>query len=398
MKVALVSAFLFDNSIGGVENHIRFMTKEFGALGHELLIFKPVWSHEETRASATIDGCNIRFVQLGKKPYDIRRLSSSGSLGYVTGFIDKATYALRADLLTRHITDWQPDLVWQHDFSSSWLAARNLSRDFPVVLTNHTGEYLMLRNQPLGRPLLRRLLEHYSAIIGPSTELTPDFLQHAHTVHNGVDTQLFSPVTLAEKQKLKRSLLGHTDRFVVFCPRRWAPTKGILYLAQAIRKLNTQGELKFLFVFAGNHYYGFPQYIAEVDAHLRGMNNVVKLGNLAVDQIASYYRAADLVVIPSLMEAVSLAALEAMASGTPVLATQVGGMPEIIVHGENGYLVPPKDADALAETIGRIAEDENYDSVARAALHMVRQRYSWRVVARQTEAILYSVYHAQSQN
>ena len=397
MKVALVSAFLFDDSIGGVENHIRFMTKEFGALGHEILIFKPVWSHEETRASATIDGCNIRFVQLGKKPYEIRRLSSSGSLGYVTGFIDKATYALRADLLARHIAAWQPDLVWQHDFSSSWLAARKLSRDFPVVLTNHTGEYLMLRNQPWGQPLLRRLLEHYSAIIGPSTELTPNFLQRAYTVHNGVDTRLFSPVTLAEKQNLKRSLFGHTDRFVVFCPRRWAPTKGILYLAHAIRELNRQrSELDFLFVFAGNDYYGFPQYIAEVDAQLRGMNNVVKLGNLGVDQIASYYSAADLVVIPSLMEAVSLAALEAMASGTPVLATHVGGMPEVIIHGENGYLVPPKDAGALAEKIRYISEDENYTEVARAALQMVRQKYSWRAVARQTEAILHSVYRAQS--
>ena len=366
-------------------------------MGHELLIFKPVWSHEETRASATIDECNIKFVQLGKKPYEIRRLSSSGSFGYVTGFIDKATYAFRAGLLTQSIADWQPDLVWQHDFSSSWLVTRKLSHNFPVVLTNHTGEYLILRSQPLGKPLLRQLLEHYSAVIGPSTELTPDFLRCAYTVYNGVDTQLFSPVTLTEKQSLKRSLLGHTDRFVVFCPRRWAPTKGILYLARAIRTLNTRfGESKFLFVFAGNDYRGFPQYIAEVDAQLRGMNNVVKLGNLSVEQIASYYRAADLVVIPSLMEAVSLAALEAMASGTPVLATEVGGMPEIIIHGKNGYLVPSRDAGALAETIRHSAEDKAYADIARAALHMARQQYSWRAIARQTEAILQSVYHAQS--
>jgi glycosyltransferase involved in cell wall biosynthesis len=393
MRIALISAFLFDDNIGGVENHIRFMTQELSALGHELVIFKPVWAHEETRSSAVIHGCQIQFVQLGKKPFEVRKLASKGQLGFLAGFIDKALYSLRAGRVKREVVEWGPDLIWQHDFSSSWLATRKLSRNLPVVLTNHTGEYLMLRKLPAAQPLLRFLLRHYSAIIGPSLELTPDFLANSHTVHNGVDTQLFFPISRLQKLDLKQKLFNDSKPFVVFCPRRWAPTKGILYLAQAIRELNQEAEINdFLFVFAGDNYRGFPQYVGEVEAVLDDVSgNVLRLGNLTVEQMATYYQAADLVVIPSLMEAVSLAALEAMASGTPVLATDVGGMPEIVEDGKTGYLVPAKSASALHSALKRIRHDEQLATIAETALRITRNNYSWNAIAQATEKVLQSI-------
>jgi glycosyltransferase involved in cell wall biosynthesis len=391
LRLALVSAFVFDNSIGGLENHIRFMVKELGARGHELVIFKPVWQDEYSRNSKDVDGCSIRFVNLGQRPYNTVKRSGRRALGYMAGFLNKAAYSLRAARLVQQVTDWQPDVVWQHDFSSSWMATRKLSRRFPVVLTNHTGEYLMLRGLPLSRPLLGLALHHYSAIIGPSRELTPNFLANSHTIHNGVDAGLFCRIDSALKPALKQELFGEARRFVVFCPRRWAPTKGILYLARAIRELERQdpNEGKFLFVFAGSDYGGFPQYTAEVNRLLEDASvAIVKLGDLDVHEMAKYYQASDLVVIPSLMEAVSLSALEAMATGTPVLSTNVGGMPEIIKPGETGYLVSPKNEKALCSAIRMIASDPKSAPIAEQAFQLVHDHYNWSSIAAQTEAIL----------
>jgi acetolactate synthase-1/2/3 large subunit len=115
---------------------------------------------------------------------------------------------------------------------------------------------------------------------------------------------------------------------------------------------------------------------------------VIRLGDLKPDKIIPYYQSADLVVIPSLMEAVSLAALESMACGTPVVSTNVGGMPEIITDGETGYLVNPGQPDELAKAIQRIYNEPERATVAREAMNMVRQRYDWSVIAEATEDVL----------
>jgi glycosyltransferase involved in cell wall biosynthesis len=391
MRIAIISAFLFDNSIGGIENHIRFMVKELLKRGHEIPIFKPVWQHNFSKERCKIDGAEVVFVNLGKYPYDMTRWSGKGILGYSAGFLNKIAYSFRAHKLVQAIMLWKPDVVWQHDFSSSWLATRRLSKYYPVVLTNHTGEYLLLRNQPYGKLLLTWLMKHYSAVIGPSTELTPSFIKESYTIHNGVDINLFLPLERETKLQFKQKLFGDESKFVIFCPRRWAPTKGIIYLAQAIRELEkiTDDWSKFLFVFAGNDYDKYPNYVKEINKILQNSKiPILKLGNLDIYQMNQYYQAADLVVIPSLLEAVSLSALEAMAAGTPVLSTNVGGMPEIIKHGETGYLVEPANANALCKSILNIKQDKRYADIVQNSLDMIRARYRWQKIAEMTEGIL----------
>ena len=91
------------------------------------------------------------------------------------------------------------------------------------------------------------------------------------------------------------------------------------------------------------------------------------------------------------MEAVSLAAIEAMACGTPVLSTAVGGMPELINDGVNGYLVVSKDSDALASKILSISIDNNRNNISENAVNLVNNSYSWTKIAHETEKILSEV-------
>ncbi len=398
MKIALVSAFLFDDNIGGVENHIRFMVKELSKRGHEITVFKPVWQDEFEEGQAVTEGGTITYVNLGHKPYNTLRLSGGGRLGFLAGFLGKFAYNLRAARLSEAVSKAHPNIVWQHDFSSSWRATKQLSRRYPVVLTNHTGEYLMLQNQPGGHFLLAYLLKHYKAVIGPSTELTPTFHSNSYTLFNGVDTKLFYPVSNPERRVLRQSLLEREDAFTIFCPRRWAPTKGIIYLLRAVRQLPPEIAKRVHLVFAGSDYRGFPQYVAELNDLLTDMPvSFEKLGNLNIEKMVQYYQASDLVVIPSLMEAVSLSALEAMACRTPVLATDVGGMPELITDRQTGYLTTAGDSNALSESLINILESSTRFEVANNGYKLVTHSYSWEKIAEQTERVLLSAFNAKEQ-
>lgn len=389
MKIAILSVNLFDDSIGGVENHILFISKEMVKRGHEIVLFKPVWEDKYKENERNWDEkLKIIYINVGKRPYDLRRWSGQGKSGYLIGFLGKAAYVFAAGKIARAIASWNPELVWQHDFSSGWLATRKLSRRFPVVLTNHSGEYLMLNRY--ARLLLRWVLKHYNAVIGPSKELTPDFMKKAFTIHNGVDTSIFSPLSPEKRIEKKKQLYGMTDRFVIFCPRRWAPSKGVIFLAKAIRQLNEVHDLKskLFFAFAGDDTR-YPVYTEKIKYELADLEiPMSKLGDLKPSEVVPYYQSADLVVIPSLMEAVSLAALEAMACGTPVLSTNVGGMPEIITEGKTGYLVNPGQPDELAQEIQKIFNEPGRTDVSMEALNMVRRQYDWSAIAKSTETVL----------
>lgn len=391
MKIAILSVNLFDDSIGGVENHILFISRELIKRGQEIVCFKPVWEDKYKEAERKWDDqITIVYINLGKRPYDLRRWSGQGKSGYLIGFMGKAAYIFAAGKISRAIASWKPELVWQHDFSSGWLATRKLSRRFPVVLTNHSGEYLVLNRYSLGRSFLRWALGQYNAVIGPSKELTPEFLKKTVTISNGVDTSVYNPLSVEERLNKKLELFGGAEKFVIFCPRRWAPSKGIIFLAKAIRQLNEVNDLKskLVFAFAGDNTR-YPVYTEKIKSQLAGLEiQVIRLGDLQPDKMIPYYQSADLVVIPSLMEAVSLAALESMACGTPVVSTNVGGMPEIIKEGKTGYLVNPGHPDELVEAIQRIYDDPEKTIIAKEALNMVRRKYDWSVIAQATEIVL----------
>lgn len=401
MRIAVISSFLFDTSIGGAENHIRFLAKELAARGHELVVFKPEWNTVSGPAEA--DGIRVMRIGLGRPWCDARKASGQGVLGYVSAFLHKISFSKGAREVCRKVDEYGPDVVWQHDFLSGWISTRLLSKRYPVVLTNHQGQYLLMKRSPLARPLIPYLLKHYTAIIGPSRELTPGEHPNVHTIYNGVDTGYFRPLYPVERAALRRRLFGTEERFVVLCPRRWAPTKGVIVFAEALRLLQQShpGEASgVLAVFAGNEYHEYPRYAAEVSATLGSCGVETRLaGDLDVYDLRQHYQAADLVVIPSLLEAVSLSALEAMACGTPVLATRVGGMPELIENERSGLLVDRGSPAALSHAVAKaIASPSLCRRLASAGLRTVRERFTWQIVADRTESVLLDAAGASAMN
>ncbi|WP_427175166.1 glycosyltransferase family 4 protein [Arthrobacter sp. 92] len=193
-----------------------------------------------------------------------------------------------------------------------------------------------------------------------------------------MNTDLFVPLTLDGKHARRQSLGWNTDRTIAIVPRRWAPTKGVIFAAQAMS--SPQWPANCDVVFAGAGESDFPEYSAQIrrvlDASPVGYRII---DSLSMESMALAIQGADFCIIPSLMEATSLSALEAMSAGLPVVATTVGGLPEIIDEGVNGYLVPPMDPDAIAVSSAAVCSltpAERY-ALGQTSRERISTAYSW---------------------
>jgi glycosyltransferase involved in cell wall biosynthesis len=106
-------------------------------------------------------------------------------------------------------------------------------------------------------------------------------------------------------------------------------------------------------------------------------------GRLTHEELAQYYSAAQIAVVPSLYEGFGLPAAEAMACGTPVIATTGGALPEVV--GDAGILVPPGSADALAAAIKQLLNDKQaQERMSEAGRKRVKEKFDWEQAARKT--------------
>nr|WP_314529095.1 glycosyltransferase family 4 protein [uncultured Pseudomonas sp.] len=395
MKIGFLSVFNYGSSIGGVENHIYFISQELSALGHKIIIFQPYESSTDVQPVVSEDK-DVTIVKIPLKPNSLakflNRYNGAGSLGFLTGFLNKAKYLIHHKKIANIIESYNCDIVHQHDFISNVLTTKLLNkRGTPCILTNHTGEYLFFKKSYFGRILLKFILSHYRAVIGPSKELTPTEHFNSTTIYNGADLSVFKSAPLINNEPTLARLQLKKEDFIVLCPRRWAPTKGVLYLIESIVSNNYDKNIQFLF--AGSDYDGYEKYRSKLMSMLDNSNckaNIKLLGNLSIKDMVEAYNIADVVIIPSLMEAVSLSAIEAMCCGAVVISTNVGGMPELINHRKNGILIEPKSPHAIHESISLLYNDRTMLRNIQKNGFSTALNFTWTSIASKTQAIYMS--------
>jgi D-inositol-3-phosphate glycosyltransferase len=205
-----------------------------------------------------------------------------------------------------------------------------------------------------------------------------------------VDLSLFRPLS----QERTRQQLGVCDRrYMVLFVGRIEPLKGIdtLFRAMAIvAKDFPHWEDEICVCIVGGDASEKPEAINAEMERLRtlreelGISDLVTfLGAQAQDTLPSYYSAADMVVVPSHYESFGMVALEAMACGTPVIASKVGGLSFTVQDGITGFHVPERDPEALAEKISLLLKDHDLRSRLSVQATQWVQRYSWSKVAGQ---------------
>ena len=201
-------------------------------------------------------------------------------------------------------------------------------------------------------------------------------------IPNGVDVKKFSPGS----REMRGKIGVGDDEVMIIVARRMAPKNGVSVFARSVRAL---AGLPVRIVFAGD---GEERPTIEKLIDESGLaDRVTLLGNIPNDQMPSFLRAADMSVLPSLMEATSIAGLEAMACGLPLVGTNVGGIPEIIENEVTGLLVPKGDAAALGNAVKRLTLDAlTRRAMGVAARERVEAEFSWPVIAGRTAEIYWS--------
>jgi glycosyltransferase involved in cell wall biosynthesis len=162
----------------------------------------------------------------------------------------------------------------------------------------------------------------------------------AYVVHPCVSILSESKST-ASRSPHKQPIIGTACRLV--------PIKGIVYLIRAISLLQKTNR-EIVLEIAGS---GPEQTTLEAEIEKHGLSKQVKFLGWRTD-LSPLFAQWRLFILPSLEEGFGMAALEAMATGLPVIGTTVGGIPELIVDNETGFLVPPRDAEALADRIEKV--------------------------------------------
>ncbi|MCZ2808845.1 MAG: glycosyltransferase family 4 protein, partial [Candidatus Bathyarchaeota archaeon] len=202
-------------------------------------------------------------------------------------------------------------------------------------------------------------------------------------IYNGVDTNYFHPVN---KKESRKKLGLPKNRKIILSVRRLVYKNGLDTLIESIPLL-TRDHPDLLFVVAGK---GPSRKLIENRVKELGIDANIKLTGFVPDRLLPvYYDAADYFVIPSASgEGLPLVLLEAMACGLPVIATTVGGTPEIIKHMKNGVLVPPRNPEAMAETISKILSEERLGpTIGEEARRIVENRFTWEKNLHQLQEI-----------
>jgi glycosyltransferase involved in cell wall biosynthesis len=209
--------------------------------------------------------------------------------------------------------------------------------------------------------------------------------QRVTVVHSGVDCERFRPPTSQERADSRRALnISDTD-FVISAVGALEQRKGHRYLIEAIGVLAARpasSKVKCFIVGQGSIHKVLQGEIAVS----RTLERIKLVGR--VDDPREILWASDVFAMPSLKEGLGVAALEAMASGLPVIASDVGGLREVVKDDSSGFVVPPANAGAIAAAIGRLAESAELRSqMGAAARARVVENYSIETMAARTLAL-----------
>ncbi len=233
----------------------------------------------------------------------------------------------------------------------------------------------------------RRVMRRFEVVVSVSEPLTAQLERQGIagsrivTIANGVSVERFAAA--GETARLRSELGLEPGHRAIAVIGRLSPEKGQTVFLDAVAKIHGDvPEARFLLVGAGPSR---EELAARAEA-LGIASKVVFCGNRG--DIERVYALAEIVVIPSLTEGLPVVLLEAMAARTPVVATRVGAIPEVVEHGQSAMLVEPDDADSLATGMRKVLDDEGLrEGMAEAGSRRVRKAYSSRAMAKRYEEV-----------
>jgi glycogen(starch) synthase len=295
------------------------------------------------------------------------------------------------------LAGWRPDIVHAHDWLSAEAGIALAGQTgCPLVATIHATE-AGLWDGWLTTPLSRARhdteawLVHSAARTIVCSAAMRDEVSSAFGVDAGELTDVPNAVdppawqSTPDQRRAMRARMDIPDDvpLIVLAGRiEWE--KGGDVAVQALPFVRRHDNVRLVLAGSGSQRPSLTELAAE-----HGVADAVHFaGHLDEGELAALLAAADVALVPSSYEPFGMVALEASASGTPVIAGAAGGLPEVVTSGETGLLVPPRNPVALAEAIVQLLDNPAYGArLVEAAQREIARRFVWPLVARETEKI-----------
>ncbi len=354
MKV-VQQCIYFPPEVGGLESHAFTLCRSLVAMGHEVTMVTSRSLPDVPRIEV-MDG--VRVVRTWFPSRDTVGWTAH-TLGSIPSYLREAAGA---------------DILHAQTFASAppGMIARRRGGQ-PFVLTLHTSHFLRLARKRAWRGVLRRIIRSADWLLAASEEIRDvalDLYPHprAEALTNGVDTDQFRPAPASAHP---------AGGFRLIVPRRLFEKNGVEFFIRAMPLLRARLDVEGVLVGDGPERTRLEALARELAVH----EHVQFLGSRPNAEMPGLLAGADAVVIPSLMEATSVAALEAMSCAVPVAASRVGGLPEIIDE-EVGTLFEPADPANLAERVTALLERPDREAAGARGRERVVARWSLERLAR----------------
>lgn len=397
MRIALLS-YRSKPHCGGQGVYVRHLTRELHALGHQVEVFSGQ-PYPELDPGVTLT--KVPSLDLYREPDPFRTPWPREFRDFIdvlevatmwtAGFPEPLTFSLRAArLLRRRAAEF--DVVHDNQCLGYGLLAiekaglplvatihHPITRDRDLDLASARGRRrLTLRRWYGFLRMQTRVARRITTLLTVSKSSEDDIREafdvpdgRLQTIPLGVDTEVFRP-----------SAAPRTPGRIVCIASADMPLKGVSNLLEAVAKLRTERELELVLVTklaAGGASERLIEQLAIGDV-------VRTVSGIDDGELAALLASAEVAAVPSLYEGFSLPAVEAMACGTPLVASRAGAIPEVVgADGESALLVAPGDSEALAAALATLFDDPKRRALMGAAGRArVLQRFSWSAVAART--------------
>jgi len=311
------------------------------------------------------------------------------NIGFKWSWFGYISHTLSTVFLIRKLLKSQNyDLVHWHNLVWESLGIRLANPRIPKVFTNHSSGFLRRMNVGFRKKYqIPFLLNIADRLITPSEELKEKSIQGGFNpnlitfISNGVNPNIFSP-GLKDNDLIIKYSLKTLDK-VIIVPRRLDPKNGVDILVKSLPKiLKVHKNVKVLLVGDGSQ----KPLLEKISNENTLNNHLIFCGSQPRYLMPAYLRLADVAILPSRAEAVSLAGLEAMSCGLPVLGSNVCGITEIVKNNETGFLFPSENIDTLAEIVIKFfnLSDIEKKRLSTNSRNFVSKNFSWKLVAMKT--------------
>jgi len=372
---------------GGMSVYIREIACELGKQGHLVDVYTRVHDPQDRQMYELSRNARLIHLRAGEDE-EIHKLAV---YSHLPDFVNNLESFRKRNNLSY-------DLIFSHYWLSA-LAGTYLQRRWhvPHITMFHTLGAVKNAIRERTRPALgqrepelrleteRNLVQNCHRVIAPTEKEKRALIRHygassqkISVVPCGVNLEHFKIIGKAQA----RHYLGLDNDKIILFVGRIDPLKGIDNLIKALPFLRHIPKLRLVIIGGGEHSQREIEQLQKLAHNLEVQDSVAFLGLIKHDQLPYFYNAADLCVVPSYYESFGLVALESLACGTPVVATDVGNHESVIRQGDTGYVIQDNVPGRLASKIALLLSQRATGRRSAQSIRATVSKFSWSNIAK----------------